>query len=387
MRKISVGIIIFCLLISVYTVYAPEPERVIVVFTEATDVNLLTQYEANIEHVFEFIPAAVVTISPSAKQALSLDSHIEYIQTDYYRQYVSPPVSMSALSASLTPTSQVIPWGVDRIDADLAWSHSTGNGVRVGIIDTGIDRDHPDLVANIHGGFNTIAPTPQYPDPTDFEDDHGHGTHCAGIIGAVDNTFGVIGVAPDAWLYGIKAFDSSGSGYTSDCVEAIEWCIKNKMQVISMSWGSYYDDPVLHKICNVAEKYGIVLVAAAGNEGYYTPDMYPAAYSSVMAISATNSSDNVPWWSNYGTEIELAAPGVNIYSTYLGGGYAYMSGTSMACPHVSGTAALVIEVYPMWANITVRGILCKTAEDLGAPGWDPYYGYGLVDAEAAAWYY
>jgi subtilisin family serine protease len=106
-----------------------------------------------------------------------------------------------------------------------------------------------------------------------------------------------------------------------------------------------------------------------------------------MAISATNSSDNLPWWSNYGEEIELAAPGVTIYSTYLGGGYANMSGTSMACPHVSGTAALVIEVYPMWANKTVRAILCITAEDLGAPGWDIYYGYGLVDAEAAAWYY
>jgi subtilisin family serine protease len=382
MRKISAGILVFCLLISVYAVYAPGSERVIVVFSEALDVDLLTQY-GDVEHVFEFLPAAVVTVSTSAKQALSLESQVSYIQVDHYRQYVNPPAVTSAPSPSSQLTSQVIPWGVDRIDADLAWSYSTGEGVKVGIIDTGIDRDHPDLVANIKGGFNTIAPMPPYPDPNDFDDDHGHGTHCAGIIGAVDNTIGVVGVAPDAWLYGIKAFNAYGSGYTSDCIEAIEWCIKKEMQVISMSWGSYGDDPALHQICDIAWKRGIVLVAAAGNEGYYTPDLYPAGYSSVMAISATNSSDNLPWWSNYGNEIELAAPGVSIYSCYMGGGYAYMSGTSMACPHVSGTAALVIEIHPMWSNKTVRAILWKTAEDLGYPGWDIYYGYGLVDAEAA----
>jgi subtilisin family serine protease len=382
MKKISAGVLIFCLLVSVYAVYAPESERVIVVFTEALDTNLLTQYGATIDQVFEFIPAAVVTISTSSKDALSLESQVKYVQPDYYRQYIDPPV-VTSISPDAQLTSQVIPWGVDRIDADRAWRYSTGDGVKVGIIDTGVDRDHPDLVANIKGGFNTIAPTPQYPDPRDFEDDHGHGTHCAGIIGAEHNTIGVVGVAPDAWLYCVKAFNSGGSGYTSDCVEAIEWCIKNKMQVISMSWGSYSNDPVLEEICAAAWARGIVLVAAAGNEGYYTPDLYPAAYTSVMAISATNSSDNLPWWSNYGEEIELAAPGVTIYSTYLGGGYANMSGTSMACPHVSGTAALVIAIHPLWSNRTVRGVLCRSAEDLGAPGWDIYYGYGLVDAEAA----
>ncbi|MBU7047011.1 MAG: S8 family serine peptidase, partial [Theionarchaea archaeon] len=204
-----------------------------------------------------------------------------------------------------------------------------------------------------------------------------------GIIGAVNNTIGVVGVAPDAYLYGVKVLNAYGSGYTSDCVEGIEWCIDNGMQVISMSWGSYYNDPVLQAACDAAWAYGCVLVGAAGNDGYLTPDLYPAAYSSVMAISATDINDNVPWWSNYGSEIELAAPGVNIYSTYIGGGYAYMSGTSMACPHVSGTAALVFAGPNDISNWAVRRILWRTAEDLGAPGWDPYYGYGLVDAEAA----
>lgn len=376
MRKISVGIIVVCLLFSVYSISAPETERVIVVFHDAPDVQLLSQY-GQVDQVFNYLPAAVVEIPARAKQALASNIKVKYVQPDYYRQYMEPS------TADTASTSQVIPWGIDRIDADEAWPYSTGKEVRVGIIDTGIDIDHPDLRENIHGGINTIAPSPEYPDPDDYDDDHGHGTHCAGIIGAVDNNIGVIGVAPDCWLYGIKAFDSSGSGYTSDCIEGIEWCIEQRIQVISMSWGSYDDDDALEEVCKIAWDRGIILVAAAGNEGIGQPDLYPAGYETVMAISATDINDNVASWSNYGSEIELAAPGVNILSTYMGGGYALMSGTSMACPHVSGTAALVFARHPEWDNRYVRKVLQKTAEDLGPPGWDPYYGFGLVDAEKA----
>ncbi|MGD2250862.1 MAG: S8 family peptidase [Candidatus Methanofastidiosia archaeon] len=377
MRKISVGIIVVCLLFSVYSLSAPGTERVIVVFHDAPDVQLLSQY-GQVDQVFQYLPAAVVTISTGAKQELVSNVKVKFVQPDYYRQYMEP-----ASTTDVAPTSQVIPWGVDRIDADKAWRYSTGKEVRVGIIDTGIDRDHPDLRRNIKGGINTIAPSPQYPDPEDFDDDHGHGTHCAGIIGAVNNSIGVVGVAPDCFLYGIKAFDSSGSAYTSDCIEGIEWCIEHEMQVISMSWGSYDSDDALEEMCKIAWDRGIILVAAAGNEGYYLPDLYPAGYETVMAISATDINDNIAPWSNYGEEIELAAPGVNILSTYMGGGYALMSGTSMACPHVSGTAALVFAMHPEWNNLRVRKVLQKTAEDLGPPGWDPYYGFGLVDAERA----
>ena len=378
MKKVTSGVLVFLLLVSVYSVWAPETERVIVVFYSTPDVNLLSQYGATIDTVFEYIPAVVVTVSTTALDTLSENPQVKYIQPDYYIHYVDPP-SWSAIQ----PSSQVLPWGVDRIDAERAWRISTGEGIKVAVVDTGIDRDHPDLRPNIHGGFNAIAPQPPYPDPNDFDDDHGHGTHCAGIIGAVNNNFGVVGVAPDCWLYGVKVLDASGSGYLSDCVEGIEWCIDNGMQVISMSWGSYSHYPILEEICAEAWERGAVLVGAAGNEGYLYPDLYPAGYSSVMAISATDINDNVPWWSNYGDEIELAAPGVSIYSTFIGGGYAYMSGTSMACPHVSGTAALVLAGQNDVSNRVVRAILWKTAEDLGAPGWDPYYGYGLVDAEAA----
>jgi subtilisin family serine protease len=155
------------------------------------------------------------------------------------------------------------------------------------------------------------------------------------------------------------------------------------MDVVSMSWGSTSYDQALADTCEAAWAAGCVLVGAAGNSGVESPDLYPAAYPDVMAISATDSSDDLASFSNYGDEIELAAPGVYIYSCYKSGGYATMSGTSMACPHVSGVAALILEAFSSYSNDQVRQRLWDTAEDLGASGWDPYYGYGLVDAAAA----
>lgn len=375
MKRIAAGILLACLLLSVCSIWAPHSQRVIVVFHKNLDVNLLSQHGATIDQVFHLIPAAVVELPEPAIQALSKNPQVKHIQPDYYRQYITVPLSAAE------PDRQVIPWGVDRIDADRAWHISTGEKVKVAVVDTGIDRDHPDLQENIHGGINTIAPQPPYPDPDDFNDDHGHGTFCAGIIAAVDNDIGVIGVAPDAWLYGVKVLNASGSGYISDIVEGIQWCIDKKIQVISMSFGGYDNDPVLRAACDAAWDHGAVLVASEGPCGYTS---YPAAFSSVIAVAATDRNDNQPW--EYGAELELVAPGERILSTYGGGGYAVMSGTSFGCPHVSGTAALVIAAHPGYTNDMIRRILWMTAEDLGAPGWDLYYGYGLVDAEAAVAY-
>ena len=369
MKKIVVGAIVFCLL-SVYSVWAPNSERVIIVFHTKPDTFLVAQH-GQVHQTFHLIPAVVATLPQPAIEALSRNPHVKYIQKDEYITMVNP------VQPAGKPVKQVIPWGVDRIDADLAWTTSTGAGVKVAVVDTGIFKRHKDLKANIKGGYNCIA------ESDDFNDDHGHGTHCAGIIAAVDNTIGVIGVAPEAWLYGVKVLDASGSGYLSDCVQGIEWCVDNGMDIVSMSWGGYGDWPTLEDACDAAWAAGLVLVGAAGNESYLTPDLMPAGYSSVIAVSATDSSDNLAYFSNYGYEIEVAAPGVSIYSTYLRNSYAYMSGTSMACPHVSGVAALILAVYPQYTNDLVRQTLQSTAEDLGAPGWDIYYGYGLVDAEAA----
>lgn len=273
-----------------------------------------------------------------------------------------------------------LPWGVNRIDADLAWSTSTGTGVKVAILDTGIDIDHPDLVANIEGGVNTINPSKS------FNDDNGHGSHVAGIVAAVDNTIGVVGVAPQANLYGVKVLNRSGWGWLSDIIEGLQWSIDNGVQVVNMSFGSSSDNQSFHDAIIATYNAGITLVAAAGNSGPGDNTVnYPAKYSEVIAVSATNSSDGQPDWSSRGPEVDLAAPGAGIKSTYKGDTYATLSGTSMAAPHVTGTAALKLALNPALTPAQVLDILKATAEPLLGLTSNQQ-GAGLVDAEKAVAY-
>jgi len=272
-------------------------------------------------------------------------------------------------------------WGVKHIGAGTVHADNKGTGVKVAIIDTGIDYTHSDLDANYKDGYDYVN------DDTDPIDDNGHGTHCAGIVAAEDNEEGVVGVAPEAHLYAVKVLDSSGSGSLSDVIAGIQWSKNEGMQVISMSLGTNTDYRPLHDACDAAYAEGIVVVAAAGNDG--TPPGkgdnvdYPGAYSSVIAVAAAGNNDERARWSSTGPAVELSAPGVSIYSTYPEG-YATKSGTSMACPHVSGTAALVIASDSSLSNDEVRLRLQKTADDLGATGKDNQYGYGLVNADEAA---
>lgn len=229
-------------------------------------------------------------------------------------------------------------------------------------------------------------------------------------MAALDNDIGVIGVAPDAKLYILKVFTDDGAGHYSDTIEALEWCIgensdgdpENDIQIISMSFGSNvaYGDPGIEPWINDAHYLGILLVGAAGNEG--NPPgrgdkvIYPARYENVIAVAATSESDERAKWLSTGPSVELSAPGVSILLTYLYGGYAYGSGTSMACPHVSGTAALILgsdeqdwaQLYTdgdgSWSNTEVRTVLAMTVDDLESTGRDEKYGYGLVDTDEAA---
>ncbi len=333
---------------------------VIVGFKEKADPGLVQQ-QGKLKHSYKHIPAVAADIPEAAIEKMKRNSKIAYIEPDY---------EVRALEDEL-------PWGINRIDAEIVHSTNKGTGVKIAIIDTGIDYTHPELDNYYQGGYDFVN------GDNDPMDDHWHGTHCAGIVAAENNGIGVIGVAPEVELYGLKVMDSSGSGSTSDVTAAIDWAIENNIQIISMSLGTDYNSVTLGTACDRAYNEGILLVAAAGNEGTSSVD-YPAKYDSVIAVAATSSSDTKASFSNTGPEIELAAPGVSVKSTYLGGGYISASGTSMACPHVAGTAALVWTSNPGWDNTQVRSRLQETAEDLGYTGWDSIYGFGLVDAEAAA---
>jgi len=318
-----------------------------------------------IGYAYHRIPIVAATLPESAVQALRKSANVAYIEED----------------GVVYALDQQLPWGVDRINAELVHPNNKGAGVKVAIIDTGINPDHPDL--NVQGGVSCVSYT------TSYNDDHGHGTHVAGIVAALDNSIGVIGVAPEAALYAVKVLDSAGSGNWSDVIEGIEWAIDNGMQVINMSLGGLTGSTALGTACNDAWNAGIVVVAAAGNNDAAGTVLYPALYDSVIAVAATDSTDTRAGFSDTGPKVELAAPGVNIYSTYKGGSYATMSGTSMASPHVAGVAALVIASGITDANGNgrindeVRQRLDATAHDLGPSGRDSQYGYGLVDASKA----
>lgn len=278
---------------------------------------------------------------------------------------------------------QSLPWGVNRIDAELAWGSATGEGVKVAVLDTGISLSHSDLKGNIKGGYNAIDPAKSP------EDQNGHGSHVAGTIAAVNNSLGVVGVAPKASLYAVQVLGASGWGYCSDIIEGLGWSINNQMKVANMSFGG--SEPCSGEVeaLDSAHAAGITLVAAAGNN-YGGEVDWPAKHDKVIAVTAIDSKNAFASFSSKGPEVDLTAPGVSIYSTYKKGGYQVLSGTSMAAPHVSGVAALVLQKNPGFTPDKVKARLESTAECLGNLGGcttngsrNELQGYGLVDAEAA----
>ncbi len=347
---------------------------------------LVTSHGGRMMECWSLISAIHVTLPPQAIEAIEKNPNVLYIEEPgtvyvFKGKPTIPPGQEKPKPGQSQQPPQELRCGIDRIDADNAWDLSKGAGIKESILDTGIDNKHQDLDANNKGGVSHIGFRTST-NPKDWTDKHGHGTHVAGIIAAEDNDIGVIGVAPEAWLYAVKVIGDDGSGSVIDVIDGIMWAIENDMQVISMSFGGPINNIALQLMCDMAFDEGIILVAAAGNSG--SDVMFPAAYNSVIAVSATDDSDSVPSWSCFGPEIELAAPGVQIKSTYLNDGYEVMDGTSMACPHVSGTVALVWAKNPSLNKWGVRINLQICAEDLGVPGIDYLYGDGLVNAEKSS---
>lgn len=289
------------------------------------------------------------------------------------------------ISSSIQPQTTA---GAD-IKAAPAWDVAKGDpDVVIAILDTGVDLGHPDLAAKIVSSGYDFAN-----DDDDATDDHWHGTHVAGIAAAAtDNATGVAGVAWNCRILPVKVMDENGDGYYSWIAEGIVWAADNGADVINLSLGGEVDDPFLEDACRYAYERGAVIAAASGNEA--SSVLYPAAYDAyVLAVAASDYNDAIAGFSNYGPEVDVAAPGVYILSTaprlYVGESnppYLFGTGTSQAAPHVSGMAALIVSAKPDLAPADVMNVIRYTADDINRtayPGRDSYAGYGRINMERA----
>lgn len=327
MKKIIASTISCCLILFLLniSIYAEQPtNNVIVLFKGKVDKRIIEKHNVKIIREYKNLPAIAISLPTSEIDDLKHNPNIKTVELDQ----------------NISIDSQIQDWGIERTKAPVSWeSGYTGKGVKIGVIDTGISNSHEDLVA--FDGVSFVNYT------TSFDDDNGHGTHVSGIIGAKNNSTGVVGIAPDSILYAIKSLDYNGNGYISNIIAGIDWAITNNLNIINMSISTNIDSPTFHEAVDKAYNNGISIVASAGNTG--TSDItlnnvqYPAKYDSVISVASIDSSNKRAIDSATGTKIDISAPGVGIYSTYLNNGYTYMSGTSMASPYVAGNLALLKE--------------------------------------------
>jgi subtilisin family serine protease len=245
--------------------------------------------------------------------------------------------ALSAASVKSLGARPEYPWGIQRVRAPSAWDYNTGRGVRVAVIDTGVNFGHRDLAGRVDGGYRAEDDCEK---PECYADDNGHGTHVAGTIAAKHDGKGVVGVAPDARIYSVKVLDADGSGTLSGVIKGIIWCANNGIQVANMSLGSPLPSDTMQRALKYAKARGVIVVAAAGNSGGAMG--YPGAYPEVIGVAASDWDDNIAKFSSRGDGVDFIAPGVAVVSTSMEGDYASLSGTSMAAPHVAGLAAMVV---------------------------------------------
>lgn len=254
--------------------------------------------------------------------------------------------SDKSVNMLLTDGQDYIPEGLNIINAPFMWNKNiTGKNVKIAVIDTGCDLSHPDLKDRIIGGRNFTSEDGG--NVNKYDDYNGHGTHVCGTIAASSNKNGIIGVAPDAKLIILKVLGKTGSGSLTSIIDAINYAINLKVDIISMSLGTSQDILSLHQAIINAVNNNILVVCAAGNEGDSngaTDEFsYPGAYNEVISVGAVDFNKSAARFSDSNKEVDVVAPGVNIISTYMGGNYKSLSGTSMATPHISGILALLIE--------------------------------------------
>ena len=355
----------------------------------------------DVSNVFTIIPAISGRLPAKAIEALKNNPQVEVVEPDYLVQALEYSAE-NELGNS---------WGAEHINADAALTTGySGEGVKVAVLDSGVNFNHADLSDNFVFSANELG----YDFVSDDffpEDVYGHGTHVAGILAATSNGFGVVGVAPNAQIVALRVLDGNGEGTASTIIEALQW-IQNynavhpdsPIRITNNSYGTGSNSSQLGAAFDVLASSGVLHIGSAGNEGSAAGNGnnvgYPARYESVVAVAAVDKNNQRASFSSTGSDVEIAAPGVAVLSTWKDGtnfagpqpfsfaGYAgeyfiEANGTSMASPHVAGVAALLMAADPSYTAEAVRNKMNQTALDLGDAGKDKLYGYGVVDASLA----
>ncbi|MGG0775124.1 S8 family serine peptidase [Bacillus rugosus] len=350
-------------------------KEVIVVYKNKAGKETVLDSDAEVEQQYKHLPAVAVTADQETVKELKQDPDILYVENNVSFT-AAGNTDFKVLSDGTDTSDNFEQWNLEPIQGKQAWKAGlTGKNVKIAVIDSGIS-PHDDL--SIAGGYSAVSYTSSY------KDDNGHGTHVAGIIGAKHNGYGIDGIAPEAQVYAVKALDQNGSGDLQGLLQGIDWSITHGMDIINMSLGTTSDSKILHDAVDKAYEQGVLLVAASGNDGNGKPVNYPAAYSSVVAVSATNEKNQLASFSTTGDEVEFSAPGTNITSTYLHQYYATGSGTSQATPHAAAMFALLKQRDPAETNVQLRADMQKHIVDLGTAGRDLQFGYGLIQYKAPA---
>ncbi len=369
-------------------------------------IQLLTSRGLRVEH--DWAPLPIVSVSVPLGQEIAM---AEDLRRTGQVAFAEPDYAAHAADI-VTPTDPgwSNQWGPAKIETPAAWSVVTGTAeILIAVVDSGIKLDHEDLAsqrwinsAEIPGNFRDDDGNGKIDDvngwhffqrwtgssyvpdeDANIADDYGHGTHVAGIaVAAANNGAGIVGVAPGARVLPVKVLDQYGNGWYSDIAAGIAYAADNGARIINLSLGGTEPSNTLVYAVEYARSRGALVVAATGNTG--SAVLYPAAYGPVLAVAATDPTDQVAYFSNYGVQVDVAAPGVDIYSTWPWvTGYFTKSGTSMAAPHVSGVAALIWSRWPALSADSVASYITQTAVDVSDPGWDVHTGWGRVDAARA----
>jgi thermitase len=389
MKKAIVALVIIILLISSFPtiVFAAPPDNPTPA-SEFSSQQILVKFKPDVTlpevaeihrqlggQVKETIPdigVQVVTVPKGQEKAkakaYSANAKVAYAEPDFVAQAMGNPDDSGFVNQ----------WDMAKIQTPEAWDVTTGSPtITIAILDTGVDLDHPDLA-------NKIISNIKFSNSATTDDVYGHGTHVAGIAAAMTNNgIGVAGLGYSCSIVNVKVLDDNGMGAYSWIVSGIIWAADNGADIINLSLGAPYASSALEDAVNYAWGKGVVIVAAAGNNGDTTP-MYPAYYTNCIAVAATDANDARASWSNYGDWVDVAAPGVSIYSTLKDNSYGYLSGTSMASPHIAGLAALVFTVVgdsngDGFLNDEVRSQIQATCDDIGVSG----IGSGRINAYRA----